>query len=115
MVVVLCSLSFNFDHKSSLEDFFSWRVMYMRSVLLLEGESGNTGQVLALQKLQGSSTTSRDVRDTALHTPLGNSGSGITTSDDRDGTLFVFNKRLLKITELMSTRRHKKNREQHLY
>jgi len=55
--------------------------------LLLERESGNTGQVLALQKLQGSSATGRDVRDAALHAPLGDSGGGITASNDRDGTI----------------------------
>ena len=55
--------------------------------LVLDGEGGNTGEVLALQKLQGSSTSSRDVRDLVFLAPLGDSGGSVTASDNRDGTL----------------------------
>lgn len=55
--------------------------------LSLDGEGSNTGQVLALQELQGSSTTSGNMGDLVNSVPLGSSGGGITTSDDRDGTV----------------------------
>jgi len=55
----------------------------------LDGEGGNTGQVLALQELQGGSTTGGNVGDLVDGVPLGSSSGGITTSDNRDGTLEV--------------------------
>lgn len=58
-----------------------------KGYLSLEGEGGNTGQVLALQELQGSSTTSGNMGDLVNSVPLGSSGGGISTSDDRDGAV----------------------------
>lgn len=57
--------------------------------LSLDGQSSNTGKVLALQKLQRGSATSGNVGDLVLLAPLGNSGGSITTSNNRDSTLLT--------------------------
>lgn len=52
---------------------------------LLTGQSSNTGQLLALKKLQRSTATSRDVRELVLSAELGSSGSSVTTTDNDSG------------------------------
>ena len=52
---------------------------------LLTGQSSDTRQLLALEKLERGTATGRDVRDLVLDLVLGSDGSGVTTADDDDG------------------------------
>ena len=54
---------------------------------LLTGQSGNTGQVLALQKLKRGTTTGGNVAELVLGAVLGRDGGGVTTTDDDDGAV----------------------------
>lgn len=55
-----------------------------KSNLLTLAESSNTGQLLALEKLQASATAGRDVAELVLNAILGSNGSGITTTNDNN-------------------------------
>lgn len=52
---------------------------------LLTGQSRNTGQLLAFEKLERRAATSRDVGDLVLDLILGGHGSGVTTANDHNG------------------------------
>lgn len=51
---------------------------------LFQRKSSDTGKLLALEQLKGSTTTSRNVAQLVLNTVLGSNSSGITTTDDDD-------------------------------
>lgn len=49
---------------------------------LLTRESSNTGKLLALEQLERSTTTGRDVAELVLNTVLGSDGGSVTTTND---------------------------------
>ena len=53
---------------------------------LLTRQSSNTGQLLALQQLERSTATGGNVGELVFDTVLGSNGSGVTTTDDNDGS-----------------------------
>ena len=77
----------NNDTASATGNYISHCPFLYAYRLVLLAELGNTRECLTLQELEGSASTSADMRDLALITELSNDGSCIATTDDDSRTV----------------------------